>query len=173
VDEQVKRLQAKQLAGPIRSTGGFYIIAVLDRRRVQSGGETRLRLTQLQFPAPAGQEAVVAAEAARVAADIRSCAQAETVPTKTTARVNVVTDDMPLSRLPGPLREVVTDLPVGTPSDPLFVQGGILVLIVCLRETDDINRDEIAQSLERERLDLLARRYLRDLRRDANIEIRI
>ena len=173
VDAQVKQLSTGRLAGPIRSTGGYYIIAVIDRRQVQAGGETRLRLMQLQFPAPPGQESVMAAEAARASAEIVSCAQAETLPDRVAFPVSVAADDVALSQLPEGIRTVVADLPVGKPSEPIVGQGGVIVLLVCLRETDEVSREEIERTLERERMDLLARRYLRDLRRDANIEIRI
>lgn len=87
--------------------------------------------------------------------------------------MSVAADDVALSQLPEGIRTVVADLPVGKPSEPIVGQGGVIVLLVCLRETDEVSREEIERALERERMDLLARRYLRDLRRDANIEIRI
>ena len=34
-------------------------------------------------------------------------------------------------------------------------------------------RDQIAEQLQRERVDRLARRYLRDLRKDAFVEVRL
>jgi peptidyl-prolyl cis-trans isomerase SurA len=53
--------------------------------------------------------------------------------------------------------------------------GGVGVIMVCQR-TDPPGglptRDEISDQLARARLDALARRYLRDLRRSAYVDIR-
>ena len=48
--------------------------------------------------------------------------------------------------------------------------------MVCERHNpaaESPQRDQIAQELQRERLDRLARRYLRDLRKDAFVEVRL
>jgi peptidyl-prolyl cis-trans isomerase SurA len=46
--------------------------------------------------------------------------------------------------------------------------------MICERQ-DDIgpNRDEIRLTLERERIGMLSRRYLRDLRRSAFVDLRV
>ena len=71
------------------------------------------------------------------------------------------------------LRRVVANLPEGEPSEAVKLPSGISVLLVCERENDGIDREKIRQSLVSQRLDLLARRYLRDLRRAANVDLRL
>ena len=67
-------------------------------------------------------------------------------------------------------------LPVGEVSAPLEGPGGIHLLMVCeRRDPEDLGpqRAEIAQRLEQERTERLARRYLRDLRKQAFVEVRL
>jgi peptidyl-prolyl cis-trans isomerase SurA len=77
-----------------------------------------------------------------------------------------------MSALPGDIRPKVADLPLERASEPLQVAGGYAVLMVCAR-SGGIDRQEIRQNLQRERLNMLAQRYMRDLRRQANIEVQM
>ena len=76
------------------------------------------------------------------------------------------------------IQSVVRDLPAGKISDPIKMPGGVLVLMVCSREggKGEIKlpeRDAIADRLLQEKLALMARRYLRDIRLSAVIDIRV
>ncbi len=62
---------------------------------------------------------------------------------------------------------------MGQASAPVRVGAGISLLLVCGREDDGIDREKIRLSLIGQRLDMLARRYLRDLRRAATVDIRL
>jgi peptidyl-prolyl cis-trans isomerase SurA len=64
---------------------------------------------------------------------------------------------------------------VGEFSPPLRTEQGLILLMVCVREEAPSNlptREEITELLTRQRLDLMARRYLRDLRRAAVVDVR-
>jgi len=55
------------------------------------------------------------------------------------------------------------------------IDEGVRVLVICGRDEVDPNEptfDEVYNQLNEERMNLRARRYLRDLRRDAVIEFR-
>jgi len=76
------------------------------------------------------------------------------------------------------IQSVVRNLPAGKISDPIKMPGGVLVLMVCSREggKGEIKlpeRDAIADRLLQEKLALMARRYLRDIRLSAVIDIRV
>ena len=53
----------------------------------------------------------------------------------------------------------------------MSVSDGLGVLVVCDRAESGIDRKRIAQRLTAERLDMLSRRYIPDLRRNANVGI--
>ena len=57
----------------------------------------------------------------------------------------------------------------------LKVKDGWRVLIVCARQEPQIQEpdfDQISQQIEQQRLAMMGRRYLRDLRRDAIVDYR-
>jgi len=67
------------------------------------------------------------------------------------------------------------NLTVGETSKPLPARGGIGVIMVCER-TDPPSpvpsTDQVYDQIMRQRMDQMARRYLRDLRRSAYVDIR-
>ena len=71
------------------------------------------------------------------------------------------------------LQNVVRSLPLEQPSEPMTIAGSLTILVVCERQGGVIDRDRIQQNLMTQRLEILARRYLRDLRRQANVDLRL
>ena len=55
----------------------------------------------------------------------------------------------------------------------MTIAGSLTILVVCERQGGVIDRDRIQQNLMTQRLEILARRYLRDLRRQANVDLRL
>ena len=77
--------------------------------------------------------------------------------------------------LSGPVSRAVGGLEKGQVSDIIRVDGGALLVMVC-DKTEKSNlpdRKSVENRLLMERLDILARRKLRELRREAFIDIRI
>jgi peptidyl-prolyl cis-trans isomerase SurA len=80
-----------------------------------------------------------------------------------------------VGEMPQELRKVVLGLKVGEPSKPLPVEGGLRVLMVCERKDPPSNlpsRQDVARMLVEQKLELQARRFLRDLRQTAFVDIR-
>ena len=81
-----------------------------------------------------------------------------------------------MASMPTKLRDVVGNLEIGKASTPQLIDEGILVLMVCGREGDKVptvDRASILRTLTNERMALAARQYLRNLRRDAFVDIRL
>ena len=81
-----------------------------------------------------------------------------------------------LASMPAPLRETVAQLAVGTPSAPQVTADGVVVLMVCARDADadaTPSREDVRQRLTLQQLDMVARQYLRDLRRQALVDVRL
>ena len=171
VAEVVEQMQEGSLAGPIRAIDGYYIVALVGRRAAETI-EDRIQLAEFIVPA-AGEEdiQVATAEAARLAQEVRSCAQANSLAEQYAGAGTL--DSQPFDALSADVRDAVSGLGIGQPSVPLQVEGGVAVYTVCLREGGGIDRQAIESNLRAERIELLARRYMRDLRRDANVEIRL
>ncbi|WP_119168824.1 peptidylprolyl isomerase [Algihabitans albus] len=169
--EIVNEMQPGSLAGPIRTIGGYYIVALVDRRAAENV-EDRIQLAEFIVPASGEDDLQVAtAEAARLAEEVRSCAQANSLAQQYGGAGT--TGSQPFDALSAEVRDAVSGLGIGQPSAPLEVESGVAVYTVCLREGGGIDRQAIESDLRAERLELLARRYMRDLRRDSNVEIRL
>jgi peptidyl-prolyl cis-trans isomerase SurA len=86
------------------------------------------------------------------------------------------TSNLRIGDLNPAIRPTVTDLKVGEASAPIQTDSGVTLMMVCDRKeaaSTMPNREDLGDNLTRQRLDLVARRYLRDLRRQAFIDIRV
>jgi peptidyl-prolyl cis-trans isomerase SurA len=182
MDKIAQQLGQGEVSDLIRGVGGYHILTVVDRRiagqvKPEDG---RVTMAQLLLPLPrdptpsdidaTSQKARDAVQKAANCDDVAAAAKSSgsTAPGQLT--------DVPIGQLPDALRKLAINLPLGRASEPMRIGRVIGVFMVCDRDTSDSGgaptRLTIADRLARERLDLLARGYLRDLRRQAYIEIR-
>lgn len=182
IDNVLGRMSPGQVAGPVRAIGGYYILMVRDRRVLGGGGaDSRLSLAQVLLPLSAGSaEADLAAQTARaekLRAGAKTCADLGRVAQEEKLAAPTQMNDLKLTDLAPNLRPLVAGLRVGEMTQPVRVNPGLVMLMVCARQDGaEVNlpsREEIADNLTRQRLDLLARRYLRDLRRAAFVDVRV
>ncbi len=179
--EVAAEMQPGDISDPIRTIGGYFILNLRDRR---SGAgvdaeKTTLTLKQVQLPlAPGGgtrarDHQLAVARAAR--ANLRNC---ETASQDAAALgIEKVSDlgTVRLSELPEPIVNAVGNLPVDSVSGPIESPAGFMLLMVCDRDAKEQalpDRDEIRNRLLGDRLAVLAQRYIRDLKRDAVVELR-
>jgi peptidyl-prolyl cis-trans isomerase SurA len=80
---------------------------------------------------------------------------------------------MKVTDLSPKLQSVVGSLPLEQPSEPMSIAGSLAILVVCERRGGEIDRNRIQNNLMAQRVEILARRYLRDLRRQANVDLRL
>jgi len=176
VEAALSQMRPGMLSTPIRSLSGYHIIYLQDVRRVTAGDVT-LNLTQVLFSLPEvateeqRQAALTSAQEATKRID--GCGNADEIAKTFGAPGSGDLGSVRLADLPSSIRQAVTPLEIGQPSPPVAVSGGLAVLVVCNREESGIDRDRIEQQLTSERLDMMVRRYLRDLRRNANVDMRI
>jgi peptidyl-prolyl cis-trans isomerase SurA len=78
--------------------------------------------------------------------------------------------------LPPTLQQMMLPMQVGQATQPFgSIEEGVRVLVICGRDESTANEptfDQVYNQLNEERVNMRARRYLRDLRRDAVIEYR-
>ena len=181
VQNVVDQMKPNQLSVPIRSTGGYYLMLLLERRlpAQKSDDDVNVSLDQFVLPLPAGagneQQAAVAARARELTNQAKSCGEIAKIGHEQSPQLSGELGRVRVGDLPAQLRPVVLALKVAEPSAPVPVAGGIGVLMVCSREdpaSDIPTRDEMTDNLGRQRLETLARRYLRDLRRVAYVDMR-
>jgi len=175
--ERLEDASPGALVGPINTFSGVHIFALQDIREVRAGGVKEVTLAQLfhELPDSPDDQTVAAAEARlrQATNGISGCAAFREAGSDVDGVQVVDLGSMDPADLPGQIRETIKPLGVGEPSAPLRVGGGVGVLAVCNREKATIDRNEIRQRLIRERGDMLTQRYMRDLRRQAFVDIRL
>lgn len=178
----VRGMQVGAVSNPIAAGGGYYLLQLRDRRTIGTSDprEARLHLKQILLPLAA---ATVPAEVQRaeqrastISATVRGC---EAMDNMIREVGNLQSGDLGTVRLgdlPDRFRTPLTDLEIGRATAPIRSDAGVHVFMVCERTgtvAERPTRDEVANTLGQQRLDLLERRYLRDLRRNATIDIRV
>jgi len=176
LDTALSKMRPGTLSAPIRSLTGFHILLLRDERQ-SSLGKVSLRLNQIVFEQPSGaseaetQALTAQAEAAR--GKVTGCAGLAELAAEIGGPGSGDLGTVNPGDLPPPIRDIVMALPVGQASPPLKFSDSLRILVVCERTDSGIDRIKIREDLANQRLDLLARRYMRDLRRNANIDVRI
>lgn len=177
----IQKMKQGEMSYPIRSGGGYYMLLLIGQTTGGSPdvGETTLSLSEVVFPlaASATQEERqrATAEAKEISTTAKSCGEIAQIVRERSPRVRGDTGQIKAKELPPELRKTVLDLKIAEASPPVTVPGGIGVIMVCQRQdpADKIpSRDEMTNILARQRLDALARRYLRDLQRTAFVDER-
>ncbi|HEY7687841.1 MAG TPA: peptidylprolyl isomerase [Dongiaceae bacterium] len=171
-------LEPGKVAGPLQSEGGYYILQLRDRRENAGGAASgTVDMKRILLPLEAGATPSQVADATDSARSLRqnvtSCADAADAGASIDATTRDLTG-LDITALPPATQAIAISQPVGQASEPVRIESGIAVYVVCARNisnagpTDEELRDQIMS----ERLELLARGYLRDLRRNAFVDIR-
>ncbi len=179
LNRALMEMKPGDIAGPIRSASGFHILGLREKRTItiEEGGEESVELQQAFRPfGPTPDKEALLKETAKLQATITDCKDiagslAAGFPAWRWQDLGAVT----LSRAPSWLADKVRKQPVGKATDAVSVNNGALVLFVCGRTTPQgtLNRDAIAGQIGTEKLELQSRRLLRDLRRNAYLDVRL
>lgn len=179
----VAGLAPGQISDPIEVPGGVAIMSVLEKRQVLAADPLMavLSLKQLTVPLkPTTTEAEARAkvqEIGTLTASMGGCGGAEAVARKLGGDV-ASNDAIRMKDLPAPLQTIMSRLSIGE-ATPAFgsAEEGLRVLVLCGRDDSQVqakapNFEEIYSQMNEERVNMRARRYLRDLRRDAIVDYR-
>ena len=188
LDETLRDIVPKMARGsttnPVKTVAGYRILRLLDVRKIAQGAAKpvtlKLRQIFLPVPPPASPKDIKAqidlAKTVRDTAtgckDFDLLAKELASPRPPNLGVFALKDLSPL------IRAVVKDIPAGKISDPVKLPDGVLVLMVCGREGGAVDiklpeRDTISDRILKDRMALMARRYMRDIRLSAVIDIRV
>ena len=179
----VAQMRPGELSPPIRAGAGYYLVLVLDRRSGRSAGpeDSLVHLVQIVFPLPAQateqtrRAAIVEAQGARTAA--KSCEELLKIGKEKGSAQLSSEGRLRVDQVTPAMRNIVLGLEVGQTSPPIVQKNGVGVIMMCEKAAPSAptvpTRDEIAETLMRQRLETLARRYMRDLRRTAFVDVRV
>lgn len=177
------RLEPGNITPPIRTIDGYHIMLLRDKRIAgkSTGSGPVLDVLSVEMPVLPGQtdteRADQLAQLNKAVAGGKTCDDYErliknNMPTVDYNRNNSIKQ----SEIPPAIMQLIGNLPFLTFSEPLVEKSVRRVFAVCSRteQSGDLpTRDDIRMRLEDEQMDTMARRYLRDLRRAAFVEIRV
>jgi peptidyl-prolyl cis-trans isomerase SurA len=184
----VAALKPGELSPPIRSGGGYYLLLVLDRRNGDIGGGQAAGMVydvvQVVFPLPpnpndamkrsAAEQAIAVRQASKNCADMLRIGKEKSAQMSSEGTVND-------SNITPQMRDILNKLSPNQASDPILQRNGIGIIMLCSKQTQTAadkgaataTRDEVFDSLLREKLDTVSRQYIRDLRRAAYVDVRV
>ena len=152
------------------------------RRSTAKAGDRELLISEILLPVYSqSQEASVTEDARGLIATLRSGASfsalARQVSAATSAQNGGDLGWVRVSAITPDLRDQVAAVPVGQVSDPIVGPAGVHIFQIRDERTvaaaAPTDRAAVQQSIEQEQIERQATRYLRDLRRDAFVDVRL
>ena len=169
------------ISNPIPVPGGVSILAVQDTRKILTrdprDAVLSLKQVSISFPKgmPRAEAEPIVARFGEAAKTVGGCGGADKIATEFHAEI-VQQDGVKMRDLPAALQNMMMTMQVGQATQPFgSLEEGVRTLVICGRDEVDPTApsyDEVYSQLNEERVNSRARRYLRDLRRDAVIEFR-
>jgi peptidyl-prolyl cis-trans isomerase SurA len=177
-----QQIPVGQVSDPIPVPGGFSIVAVQDTRQLLTADprDAVLSLKQLTVSFPAGMNRAQAEPQVRRLAEtaqgMGGCGGAEAAAAKIGAEV-ISSDQVQVRDLPPALQATLLKMSIGQSTPPFgSFEEGVRVLVLCGRDdrqaAGEPSFQQVYAQLEEQRVNMRARRYLRDLRRDAVVDYR-
>jgi len=189
----LSKLEVGAITDPIRSTGGYYILALAERQEAlgtkidaapkgPTGPEGTLPLARLLLPvdprSPKEQIEPVLKVAVQIQTHYAGCTQLEEISNKMKGSVYMNLGDAKLAELSPQIQEAMKNSKPGEAAPPFMSEAGIELIARCDKRIEGKTayvmptRAQVEDRLFETQIAALARRYLRDLKRDANIQVR-
>jgi peptidyl-prolyl cis-trans isomerase SurA len=193
LNKEVAKLEVGQITPPIRSTGGYYVLALRERQEPlgtkvaaeptgPSGPAGTLPLARLLLPinphGPKEQIAQAMEVAGQIASHYAGCQSLEEVHKKLPGSVYMNLGDAVLADLSPQIRDALKNSKSGDAAAPFMSDAGVELIARCDKRQQVLTaytlptRQQVEDELFQNQIAALARRYLRDLRRDSNIQVR-
>jgi peptidyl-prolyl cis-trans isomerase SurA len=189
----VAKMDVGAVSDPIRSTGGYYVIGLRERQEPLgtkiveaptgvTGPAGTLPLARLLFPinphAPKPQIDEIMKVAGQIQQHYQGCGQLDELHGKMAGTVYMNLGDAKLADLAPQIQEAMKDTRPGDAATPFMSDAGIELIGRCDKRIEVKTayvmptRQQVEDQLFQNQIAALARRYLRDLKRDANIQVR-
>ena len=169
--DALKGLNNKQISDPIKTVNGFYVVKL--NEKAEAGGKNYMRnqydLISITF------DKNRKTEAQNFSNDFISCKRLDSLIEKYQEReVNLIGKRI-LSELPTDLHSELLSKEAGDTLNLRYSDDYIDLILICDRKDDigiEVSRESIEDNLYAQKMGMMSRRHLRDLRRDAVIEYR-
>ena len=183
LEPEVARLVAQMppgaISNPVKVPGGFRIVALRQKRETGREIATLVRVRQAFFPFTSTLDPQNPTEQQRQQLEKAQALRGGCEAVEAANRGGPRPADPGEIRLetlqPPPLRQLIAGLQPGRASQPIVTPDGIMVIALCSRETRNLaeyTAEQAKGELLRQRAELVAQQQMRNLRRQAQIEMR-
>tara|TARA_Y100001970_G_scaffold147657_1_gene181259 strand:- start:607 stop:1848 length:1242 start_codon:yes stop_codon:yes gene_type:complete len=169
--DALKKLDKNGISNPVNSTSGYYIIRLNDITK--AGGKNPLRnqydLVSIIFSKENIQDAN------NFAKEFVSCKRIEGLTEKYDEKEVNYIGQRTLGELPKDLHQELLNKDAGETLNIREIGDNLNLILICDRKDDiglQVSRESIEDNIYSQKIGMMSRRYLRDLRRDAVIEYR-
>ena len=189
LNQIISTLRPGQIAGPVRTQDGIYIVLLQATRKSRGldgppAGPEKVKLYQLHLALPPNPAAQLITQQMQLAQTetrgLNGCVDMDTLAKKIGSPLSGELGTFEISKISPQMQSLVKNVPTGQASAPQQIPEGVIVLMVCERivpkiktRTPEQQRESIRRQLMGERLNLAAKRYIRDLRRASFIDVRL
>jgi peptidyl-prolyl cis-trans isomerase SurA len=177
----VPTLSPGVVSDPIRVPGGFYLLLVPDKRTVLGKDPLAAELTMKQVAVPApganmaqGERQAFVDRIATAARGTMGCGKAEDAAKALGGQVSDV-GPVAIREFPQGLHAELQELKIGQATQPILTPRDARFLVLCGRDEPQQQGpdfDQVYAQLNDQRVGMMSRRYMRDLRRDAVVDYR-
>lgn len=173
----VDTLRPGQLSRPIPVSDGVYLIYLRDKRAGGGAPVVSLKQVALRVASDASPADIASASQKLMAvkAKITSCANVEQAAQSLPDAAAGDLGEAEVKDLSPAFREVAEKLAIGQVSDPIRTDVGLHLVAVCGRRDSAVqlpSREEVLSELENQKLSMIAKREILNLRSSATIETR-
>ncbi|HUE62937.1 MAG TPA: peptidylprolyl isomerase [Rhizomicrobium sp.] len=193
LDGALSKMEVGAVSDPIRSTGGWYVLGLRDRQEPlgtkiatvptgPTGPDGTLPLARLLFPTgprpPKDQLEQIMSVANQIQQHYVGCGQLDELHNKMSGTVYMNLGDAKLSDLSPQIQEAMKSTRPGEAAAPFMSEAGVELIGRCDKRIEIKTafvmptRQQVEDQLFQNQIATLARRYLRDLKREANIQVR-
>ena len=194
IDAALSALKPGEVSGAIRSEGGYYVVALRDRREpigtviedtpasAAFDPEKPIPLDRLLVPLPPNSSDMIKERAMQLGANIRgsvrTCNDLPNISGQLQGSVYTRLGQMKPATLAQDLRDALEKTEPGKVVEPFFSPAGLEIIMRC--DTPVVKpvvfelptREQLEQQLFVQQMSVFAKSYLRDLRRNAVVETR-
>ena len=175
--EGIKSLKPGETSVPIELTDGVYILHMIAERKMSelTSSKETVTLAQAFAKIPSKQSPKVIGEhIKKIVGTANDCDSFDMAAKSFNPRQPPRIINANVSQLPYFIKRYVKEMEPGQQTPALPINGGVVVLMLCERNTVALkppSEQAIAETMQLERIERQAQSYLRDLRRLALIEI--
>ena len=179
-NQAINKLKVGEVTNPILTQDGYLILQIKNKRKLKSieNDDTIVSLRQIikTIDKKTSYDYLNSAikEIEKSLKDVVGCRKFNKIAKKIGTPQPRKPSRYRLGDLNEKLRIIAANLEIGIPSKAVLNENNIQIIMICERQdSEDLEKNKIRNTLLRQRIDMLSRRYLRDLRQSAFIDLRL